>query len=125
MAGNICRNSFYMGNNKFNNRMERKQHEGSSRIIHIAGNDNLYGPYKRIIKMAETKFVALILNLIGIPLCFISFLQNLDNVKSAILFLLALCFLMIRMYFYVVWAKQKTRKNELELKQMEKDLKHG
>lgn len=64
--------------------------------------------------MAETKFVALILNLIGVPLCFIAFWDNIDNVKSAVIFIVALTFLMIRIYFYVIWAKQKTEKQKLE-----------
>lgn len=72
--------------------------------------------------MAETKLAAILLNLLGIPLCFYSFMQNIDNVKSAVLFIVALCFLMFRLYFFVVWAKQKTRKNELELEKMERDL---
>lgn len=114
MAGSFCLNSFYMGNNKFNNRMERKQHESSSRIIHLADLDDMHNPYKRIIKMAETKFAVLILNLIGVPLCFIAFLDNLDNIKSAVIFLVALIFLMIRLYFYVIWAKQKTEKQKME-----------
>lgn len=64
--------------------------------------------------MAETKFAVLILNLIGVPLCFIAFLDNLDNIKSAVIFLVALIFLMIRLYFYVIWAKQKTEKQKME-----------
>lgn len=114
MAGSFRLNSLYMGNNKFNNRMERKQHQSSSRIIHLAYPNDRNNPYKRIIKMAETKFVALILNLIGVPLCFIAFWDNIDNVKSAVIFIVALTFLMIRIYFYVIWAKQKTEKQKLE-----------
>lgn len=64
--------------------------------------------------MAETKFVALILNLIGVPLCFIAFFDNINNIKSAVIFIVALTFLMIRMYFYVIWAKQKTEKQRME-----------
>ena len=118
MAGIFRLNSLYMGDNKFNNRMERKQHQSSSRIIHLADSNDLHNPYKRIIKMAETKFVALILNLIGIPLCFIAFWDNIDNVKSAVIFLVALTFLLIRIYFYVIWAKQKTEKQKMENERM-------
>lgn len=114
MAGSICHNTFFMGSNKFDNGIERQQHESGSRIIHLPGSNDLHGPTKRIIKMAETKFAALILNLIGIPLCFISFLDNIGTIKSAVLFMCALCFLLIRMYFFVIWAKQKTEKQQLE-----------
>lgn len=123
MAGGIRLNSIYMGNNKFNNRMERKQHESSSRIIHLAYPDDMHNPYKRIIKMAETKFAVLILNLIGVPLCFIAFWSNIDNVKSAVIFLVALIFLLIRIYFYVIWAKQKTEKQRMENDRMKMENK--
>lgn len=103
-----------MGNNKFNNRMERKQHKIGSRIIPAIDGNNLRNPYKRIIEMAETKIAALILNLLGIPMCFIAFFKNLDNMKSAVIFLLALIFLMLRIYFFVIWAKQKTERQKLE-----------
>lgn len=114
MAGDIRLNSFDMGDNKFNNRMERKQHAGSGRIIHLPDNNNLRPAYKRLYEMAETKFAVLILNLIGVPLCFIAFWDNIDNVKSAVIFIVALTFLLIRIYFYVIWAKQKTEKQRME-----------
>lgn len=118
MAGSFRLNSIFMGNNKFNNRMERKQHQSSIRTIHLAYPNDSNNPYKRIFKMAETKFAVLILNLIGVPLCFIAFWNNIDNVKSAVIFLVALIFLLIRIYFYVIWAKQKTEKQRLENNRM-------
>lgn len=75
-----------------------------------------------VIKMGETKIAAIFLNLIGIPVSIVAFITNIDNVKSAVLFIVALIFFMFKIYFYVIWAKQKTRKNELELRRMEKDL---
>lgn len=72
--------------------------------------------------MGETKIAAIFLNLIGIPVSIVAFITNIDNVKSAVLFIVALIFFMFKIYFYVIWAKQKTRKNELELRRMEKDL---
>ncbi len=102
--------------------MEHKQHESGGRIIYSTGITFMPTLLQRVFKMAETKLAAIILNLLGIPLCFIAFIRNIDNVKSSIIFLLALTFLLVRLYFFVVWAKQKTRKNELELRRMEKDL---
>lgn len=110
-----------LGDRQFNNRMEREQHKGSSGIIYGTDGHYLNHLIQRVSKMAETKIAAILLNLIGIPLCFISFLSNLDNIKSAVLFLCALCFILIRMYFFVIWAKQKTRKQEYELRQLERD----
>ena len=72
--------------------------------------------------MAETKFALIIFNLLGAGLTLAGILSNLDNIKSSILFLLGLVFIMIRIYFFVIWAKQKTRMRELEIMQKEKDL---
>lgn len=111
-----------MGSNQFGNRLGREQRQNSSGFIHTFDSNYQLSLIQRVIKMAETKLAVILLNLIGIPLCFISFLSNLDNVKSAVIFICALAFILIRMYFFVIWAKQKTRKNEFELRQMEKDL---
>lgn len=103
--------------------MERQQYQDSNWIVHTFDGNYLRNHLQRITKMAETKFAVLIINLLGIPVCFFAFIKNIDNVKSAFIFLAAMSFLMIRMYFFVIWAKQKTRKNELELRSMENDLK--
>lgn len=73
--------------------------------------------------MAETKFALILFNLLGIPVYILGFFANLDNIKSAILFLLGLIYMMIQIYFNVIWAKQKTRMRELDIQQKEKDLK--
>lgn len=103
-----------MGNHKPRNWNEREQYEDHGFIIHDTDWNYLRDTFKRVSEMAETKFAAILLNLIGIPLCFLSFWQNLDNVKSAVLFMCALCFILIRMYFFVVWARQKTERGKLE-----------
>lgn len=103
-----------MGDNKYHNGGECKQYEDRGFIVHTFDPNDFRNTINRATKMAEAKIAAIILNIIGIPLCFIAFIQNLDNVKSAILFICALCFILIRMYFFVIWAKQKTKKNELE-----------
>lgn len=74
--------------------------------------------------MAETKFALIIFNLLGVPVFILGFLANLDNIKSAILFLLGLVYMLIQIYFNVVWARQKTRMRELDIQQKEKDLKN-
>ncbi len=103
-----------MGDNKYHNGVERKQYEDRSLIVHTFDRNDLRNIIQRTTKMAEAKLAAIILNIIGIPLCFLAFIQNLDNVKSAVLFICALCFILIRMYFFVIWAKQKTEKNKLD-----------
>src|SRR5690348_1671061 len=86
--------SLGMGDSQFNNGMEREQQKNGSGFIHSADGHYLLNLIQRVSKMAETKIAAILLNLIGIPLCFISFLSNLDNIKSAVLFLCALCFIL-------------------------------
>lgn len=108
-----------MGNNKFDNRTEREQYEDRGFIVYTFDRHNLRNSIQRATKMAETKIAVILLNLLGIPLCFYAFIENLDNIKGAVLFILALCFLMIRMYFFVVWAKQKTQRNELDKQKTE------
>jgi hypothetical protein len=114
MANRFRNNKIYMGDHQFDNRKEREQYEDHGFVFHGFDRHYLRNNYKRIGEMAETKFAAILLNIIGIPLCFLSFWQNLDNVKSAVLFMCALCFILIRMYFFVIWAKQKTERRRLE-----------
>lgn len=87
----------------------------SNDILYNTGFDHIGDLLKRSMAMAETKLVSIILNLLGIPITLWAFWQNLGDIKAAVLFLLALTFLMIRIYFFVEWAKQKTRKNEEEI----------
>jgi hypothetical protein len=114
MANGVCINQIFMGDNKYHSGHKRKQYQDRGFIVHTFDRDYLRNTIQRTTKMAEAKLAAILLNLIGIPLCFIAFIQNLDNVKSAVLFMCALTFILIRIYFFVIWAKQKTRKNELE-----------
>lgn len=103
-----------MGNHQHYNGDQREQFKDDGFIVYDFDRNYLRNLIKGVSEMAETKFAAILLNLIGIPLCFLSFWQNLDNVKSAVLFLCALCFILIRMYFFVIWAKQKTERRNLE-----------
>lgn len=102
--------------------MEREQRFVGNDFVPVI-NANLFGGiYKRIIKMAETKMMWAILNAIGFPIYLLGILQNLDNIKSVILILLGVIWGIIRIYFSVVWGKQKTRMRELEIRKAEKEL---
>lgn len=65
--------------------------------------------------MAQAKLVWLLIDFLGIPISLLGFILNLDNVKSAVIALVALIYLMCRIYFYVVQKKQAVREKELEL----------
>lgn len=71
--------------------------------------------------MAQAKLMWLIADYLGIPLAFWGFIINLDNVKSAVIALLAIIYLMLRIYYYAVQKKQAVRKEELEIWQREQD----
>ena len=73
-------------------------------------------------KMAESKIALFILNMLLPPMYIYAFIVNIDNIKSTILFILALIFSCVRFYFYVIKEKQMTRKRDMELEQQAKDL---
>ncbi len=73
-------------------------------------------------KMAESKIVFFILNMLLPPMYIYAFIVNIDNVKSTILFILAVIFSSVRFYFWVLKEQQMKRKREMELEQQEKDL---
>jgi len=54
-------------------------------------------------------------DIIGIPMSVWGFILNIDNVKSAIIALLVIVYLMVRLYFYVVQKKQAVREKEYDL----------
>lgn len=111
-----------MGNIQLDNRNKREQFNSSSFLIPNFDRQYIIDSIKRALAMAETKLTAILLNLIGIPFCFVSLFNRIDNLKGAISFLVALIFIGIRLYYFVIWANQKTRRTELELRKMEKEL---
>lgn len=65
--------------------------------------------------MAYAKYMWILLDFIGLPTAVYGFILNMDNVKSSVIGLLAIIYLMCRIYFYVVEKKQAVRKKEFEL----------
>lgn len=104
-----------MADNKHLYRGEHKQREGRGVAIHHTGVSNVLNNTKRSSRMAQAKIVWLILDFLGIPITILGILTNMDNVKSAILAILGISYVMCRMYFYVVKSKQSVREKELEL----------
>lgn len=110
-----------MADHKFNNGMEHKQREGSRMAFYRDGLSMQLPDFKRNIKMAQIKIAWLIVELLGWPLTVLGIVVNFDNLKSVILFIIALSFLMVRMYYYVVQKKQSVRDKELDLWSKEQD----
>ncbi len=71
--------------------------------------------------MAQVKLLWILGDLIGIPISVWGFILNIDNVKSAVIALLAIIYIMCRIYFYVIQKKQAVRKEELEIWQRQMD----
>ncbi len=73
-------------------------------------------------KMATAKFLWGLGDWLGIPGAILGIVNNLDNIKSAILAILLIMYFMIRIYYLVVEKKQAAKKREYELKHLELDL---
>jgi hypothetical protein len=71
--------------------------------------------------MANAKLVWMLMDFLGIPLTLLGIIANLDNVKSAILAILGIIYLMVRIYFYVIQKQQAVREKEYELWNKEQD----
>ena len=73
--------------------------------------------------MGQTKIMWLLLaDILGIPITILGFVFNLDNTKSAILFLVGLGYILTRWYFYAVQKKQAVKQKDMELKSQSIDL---
>lgn len=65
--------------------------------------------------MAVSKFMLSLLGWIGFPLLGISWIQNMDNVRSVIIFIVSLVMVMIRFYFWVITAKQNKEIKQIKI----------
>lgn len=63
----------------------------------------------------------LIVDWLGIPLSLLGIYLNLDNVKSAIIAILAIIYLMLRTYFYFVQKKQAVQEKDIDIWHKEQD----
>lgn len=71
--------------------------------------------------MATLKWSLIIADILGIPIWMIGIVSNMDNIRSAILFILGLMYVMTRMYFFVIQKKQAIREKEIDLWNKEQD----
>jgi hypothetical protein len=72
--------------------------------------------------MAQAKMLWLICDIIGIPVSIYGFIINIDNIKSSVIALLVIIYLMVRLYFYVIQKKQAVKQKDIELKSQLIDL---
>lgn len=114
-------NQIIMANNKLSDGMEYKQRENSWLPLYSSGISMQLFDLKRSFKMAQVKMIWIICDILGIPITLLGIVSNIDNIKSAILAILAISYLMLRGYYYWLEKKQKVRKTELELWHLEQD----
>lgn len=111
-----------MGNNKLLYGDNGKQRTTGSGSVYGSGS-NLHIPvHKGLKKMAESKALIFILNLLWPPLYIFAWVSNLDNIKSTILFIVALIMGAVRFYFWVISAMQNRRLKDLDIKEREKEV---
>lgn len=110
-----------MGNNELFYRDNDEQRNGSSYRFH-SSHRNMSVLVHKGLKMAESKALILLFNILWPPLYFIAWFSNLDNIKSTILFIVALVMGMVRFYFWVIRTKQNNRLKELEIMEREKEV---
>lgn len=110
-----------MANNKFDNGMEHQQRKNSRMVVHSLGFSMQLFNFKRVNKMAQIKLLWVLADLLGISSVILGIVDNFDSIRSVILFIIALSYLLFRIYFYVIKSKQAVRKNDLELWHQEQD----
>lgn len=76
---------------------------------------------KRVVKMAESKAILFLLNLIGIPLYGYTLFVNIDNVKGWVLTAMAVCMGLLKLYFMYKKGRQSLREKEYQLWEMERE----
>lgn len=113
-----------MGNYQHEYGFNGQQSESGRPFIPTLSGSVLGNLFQRCKKMAETKIVLLLLNVVGLPVYFLGIVSNLDNIRSAVLILLGLIYALIQIYFLVVWGRQKTRMRELDIQIKEKQLRN-
>ncbi len=103
------------------NEIGYKQWDGSIGVILDPFSVMRTLDYKRVHRMATAKWLIALFDFIGWPVAILGFIVNMDNVKSAIIAILAISFLAVRLYFYIIKNKQAVREKDLELWHKEQD----
>lgn len=113
--------SFYMADNKFDNWLEYQQRSSDRMAFYNTGIRLQLSSLKRIMEMAQIKWALILADLLGIPFYLLGIAENFGNIRSAILFIVGLTYIMFRMYFYVVQRRQAIRDKDIDLWHKEQD----
>jgi hypothetical protein len=125
-VGNHARDHFFncsvfMASHKFSSKFGYQQRESSGLPVYHPGYDMQLPFFKRVIKMAQIKWTLIICDILGIPATFLGIVSNIDNIRSIILFILALTYIMFRLYYYAIQKQQAVREKEIDLWHKEQD----
>lgn len=71
--------------------------------------------------MAQVKWALILCDMLGIPVTVLGIWANIDNIKSTVLFILALTYVMFRLYYYAIQKQQAVREKDLDLWHKEQD----
>lgn len=125
MGGNTCNNIFFnkafMANYKQFYRSEHKQRENDWVAFHNAGSSIQLPDIKGGFKMAQVKMIWLICDIFGIPLTILGIFANIDNIKSVILAILAIAYLMGTGYYRFKRLAKEDEARSLDLWHKEMD----
>lgn len=125
MGGIACNyflfNSTFMANNKQFYRGEHKQHGNSGMAFHNSSHSIQLPDFKRINRMAQAKMILILCDFLGIPFTLLGIVANIDNIKSAILAILAIAYLMGTGYYRFRRLAQDEKSRELDLWSKEMD----
>lgn len=102
--------------------MEHKQYTVNKNYIHPISMDMFILALKRVNKMAEFKFLLILLNWIGTPLGIMAWVANIDSFKGWAIFILMAIYWSGVIWFSFRKKRRQERKEEMELRKQEIDL---
>jgi len=103
-----------MASSNFNNKVGNQRCDSSSGSVHYIVSNLQLSNNKRGNKMGA-KIGWIIADWLGIPLSLLGIYFNLDNIKSTIIAILSIIYLMMRIYFYYIKNSQSIREKEYDL----------
>lgn len=105
-----------MGDNKYVYGANGERSENGRHIVHNGAHSLHVLNGKRRKKMFDATAIKLaIFDIFGGSFTVLGILNNLDNLKSLVLFILGAIYLGVRIYFTIIRTSQAVRKTELEI----------
>ncbi len=119
----IFSHSSGLGDNSMGSTSGHKQQSDGKLVIPNISSGVIGTAIKRVNKMAETKFLALVLNYVGLPVYLFALAINIENWKGWILTGIAVLYGVARLIFYCVKQWQEAKMRNIDLREKEFELK--